>query len=126
MLPYLWGFPGGTVVKSLPANAGDTGDSCLISGSGRSSKVGNGNPLQYSCLENSMDRAWWVESMGSQRAAHDQHVRCIIAGADLLFQNLPVLSVHLAVLGTWKSLFHTSFVVLACWPMSCLYLYPLC
>ena len=47
------GFPGGSVVKNLPANAGDTG---LVPGSGRSPGVGNGNLLQYSCLENSMDR----------------------------------------------------------------------
>ena len=44
------------MVRSLPANARDTRDVCLIPGSGRSSEVGNGNPLQYSCLENSMDR----------------------------------------------------------------------
>ena len=48
------------VVKNLLANAGDTGDVGLIPGSGRSPGVGNGNPLQYSCLENSMDRkTWW-------------------------------------------------------------------
>ena len=44
------------VVKNLPANAGDAGDSGSISGSGRSPGEGNGNPLQYSCLEKSMDR----------------------------------------------------------------------
>ena len=48
------GFPGGSVVKNLPANAGDTGS---IPGWGRSPGVGNGNPLQYFCLENPMDRA---------------------------------------------------------------------
>jgi len=54
------GFPGGAVVKYPLANAGDTGDVGLIPGSGRSPGVGNGNPLQYSCLENSMDRkTWW-------------------------------------------------------------------
>ena len=54
------GFPGGAVVKYPLANAGDTGDAGLIPGSGRSPGVGNGNPLQYSCLENSMDRrTWW-------------------------------------------------------------------
>ena len=55
----LWGlrgFPGGTVVKNLPANTGDTGDMGSIPGSGRSPGARNGNPLQYSCLENSMDR----------------------------------------------------------------------
>ena len=59
------GFPGGSVVKNLPANAGDTGDVGLIPGLGRSLEVGNGNPLQYSCLENSMDRgAWWATLHG--------------------------------------------------------------
>ena len=59
------GSPGGTVVKNLPANAGDTRDSGLISGLGRSPGVGNGNPLQYSCLENSMDSgAWWATVYG--------------------------------------------------------------
>ena len=47
------GFPGGSAVKNLLANAGDMG---LIPGSGRPPGEGNGNPLQYSCLENSMDR----------------------------------------------------------------------
>ena len=46
----------GLVVKNAPANAGDAGDMGSIPGSGRSSGGGNGNPLQYSCLENSMDR----------------------------------------------------------------------
>ena len=46
------GFPGGTVVKNPPANAGDSRDVGLIPGSGRCPGVGNGNPLQYSCLEN--------------------------------------------------------------------------
>ena len=49
------------LVKNLPANAGDIRDVGLIPGSGRSPGGGNGNPLHYSCLENSMDRAaWWV------------------------------------------------------------------
>ena len=49
-------FPGGSVVKKPPANAGDM---CSISGSGRSPGEGNGNPLQYSCLENPVDRRAW-------------------------------------------------------------------
>ena len=53
------GLPGSSVVKDLPANAGDTGDMDLILGSGRFPGVGNGNTLQYSCLENSMDRGAW-------------------------------------------------------------------
>ena len=52
-------FPDGTVVKNLPANAGDARDMGSIPGSGRCPGVGNGNPLQYSCLENPMDREVW-------------------------------------------------------------------
>ena len=49
------------VVKNPSANAGDTGDSGSIPGSGRSPGKGNGIPLQYSCLDNPMDRgAWWA------------------------------------------------------------------
>ena len=47
------GFPGGAVVQNLPANAGDAGS---IPGLGRSPGEGNGYPLQYSCLENPVDR----------------------------------------------------------------------
>ena len=47
------------MVKSLPANAGDARDVGLIPGLGRSPGGGNGNPLQYSCLKNSMDRGAW-------------------------------------------------------------------
>ena len=50
------GFPGSSVVKNPSANARDMGS---ILGSGRSSGGGNGNPFQYSCLENSMDRGVW-------------------------------------------------------------------
>ena len=46
---YLWGFPGGSVVKNLPLNAGDAGDIGLIPGLGRSPGGGNGNLLPYSC-----------------------------------------------------------------------------
>ena len=64
ILPHYWarGFPGGSVVKNSPANAGDAGDAGdtgSIPGSGRSPGGGHGNPLQYSCLENSMDRGAW-------------------------------------------------------------------
>ena len=47
------------MVNNLPANAGDLVDTDLIPGSGRSPEEGNGNPLQYSCLENSMDKGLW-------------------------------------------------------------------
>ena len=56
------GFPGGSVIKNLPANVGDMG---LIPWSGRSPGGGNGNPLQYSCLEDPMDRgSWWAAFHG--------------------------------------------------------------
>ena len=50
------GFPGSSVVKNLPATVGDAGS---IPGSGRSLGRGSGNPLQYSCLGNSIDRGAW-------------------------------------------------------------------
>ena len=54
----MMGFPGGSEVKASACNAGDQG---LIPGSGRSPGEGNGNPLQYSCMENPMDGgAWWA------------------------------------------------------------------
>ena len=56
------GFPGGSEVKASACNAGDLG---LIPGLGRSPGEGNGNPLQYSCLENPMDGgAWWATVHG--------------------------------------------------------------
>ena len=63
-----------SVVKNLPANAGDdTGDACSIPGLGRSPRVGNGNPLQYSRLGNAMDRGdCGLQSLGSQSAGHDR------------------------------------------------------
>ena len=66
-------FLDGIVVKNPPANAGDARDSGSIPGLGRPPGVGNGNPLQYFCLENPMDRgAWWaIQSLGSQRVGHD-------------------------------------------------------
>ena len=55
-------FPGGSDGKASAYNAGDPGS---IPGLGRSSGEGNGNPLQYSCLDNSMDReAWWATVLG--------------------------------------------------------------
>jgi len=63
------GFPGGAVVKNQPANAGDARDMGSIPESGKSPAVGNGNPLQYSCLENSMDRgAWWATVHGLEQS----------------------------------------------------------
>ena len=63
------GFPGGSVVKNPPANAGD---GYFVPGSGTFPGEGNGNPLQYSCLENPMDRrAWEAIVSGVTRVRHD-------------------------------------------------------
>ena len=62
------GFPGGSVVKNPPDSAGDIRDLGSIPGSGRSPGGEHGNPLQYSCLENPMDReAWRVTVRGGHR-----------------------------------------------------------
>ena len=69
------GFPGGLVVKNLPANAGDTRDVGLIPGSGRSPRGGNGNLLQSSCLQNSLDRSLVGYSTGGHNeSAHIEHI----------------------------------------------------
>ena len=62
---FLWASRGPLEVKNPPANAGDIRDSGLISGSGRSPGEGRGNPFQYSCQENPMDRG-----AGGQATAH--------------------------------------------------------
>ena len=66
------GFPGGSDSKESACNAGDPGS---IPALGRSPRVGNGNPLQYSCLENSMDKVLGgLSSMGSQIVRHDKQL----------------------------------------------------
>ena len=64
-------FPGGTVVKNLPASAVDTKDAGSIPGSRRSSRVVNSNSHQYSCLQNSMDRGTWWATVHGVRVAHN-------------------------------------------------------
>ena len=65
---YLWDFPGGSVVKNLPAKAGAAD---LIPGWERSPEGGNGNPFPYSCLENPMDRETWRGTVhGVKRVRH--------------------------------------------------------
>ena len=66
---YELGFLGGSEVKASACNEGDPGS---IPGLGRSPGEGNGNPLQYSCLENPVDGgAWWATVQESQRVGHD-------------------------------------------------------
>ena len=69
LLKWEMGFPHSSVSKSSACNAGDLG---LIPGSGRSPGKGNGNPLQYSCLENPMNRGiWQVTIHGVARVRHN-------------------------------------------------------
>ena len=83
----VWGFPGGSVVQNLPTSAGNSGDTGLIPGSGRSPGGGNENPLQYSCQEkNPMDRgAWWATVYGAAKTQiclsnklHDNCLGCLL------------------------------------------------
>ena len=79
---YIKGFPGGSAGKNPSANAGDMGS---ILDPGRSPGGGNGNPLQYSCLENSMDReAWWatvhVVAVRHNLAIKQQHSNYLTLG----------------------------------------------
>ena len=68
VVQFTLGFLGGSDSKESASNAGDLG---LIPGLGRFPEEGNGNPLQYSCLDNSMDRGiWGLQFMGSQRVTH--------------------------------------------------------
>ena len=71
-LGIFWASQVALVVKNLPANAGDIRDTGLVPGSGRSPGEGHGNPFQYSCLENPMDReAWWARVHRSHRIRYD-------------------------------------------------------
>ena len=80
------------MVKNLPANAGDIRDAGSIPGSGRSPGEGNGNSLQYPCLENPMDRgAWWATVQGIARVRHDlaiQHTHTFRNTTPSLFQTM--------------------------------------
>ena len=65
------GIPGDAVVKNPPANVGDARDAGSIPGWGRSSGAGNGKPLQYSCLENPMDRGAWQVTLHGVAKSQD-------------------------------------------------------
>ena len=93
---YDWGFPGGSVIKNPPANAGDTG---LIPGLGRFPRGGNGNPFQYSYLNNPMNRGnlWGLQSTGSQRVRHKLVTEHAHTQARLLLRRGYVLVAHLTL-----------------------------
>ena len=88
-------FPGGTVVKNSLAKAGIAGDAGSIPGSGSSPGVGNGNPLQYSYLENSMDRGvWWATVHGLEKGwtrMSTQHTHTNTLGQIELDRNLGII-----------------------------------
>ena len=65
--PLYWDFPVGSAIKNLPANAGDPGS---VPGLRRSPGEGNGYPLQYSCLENCMDRRVWCTTVLGVAKSH--------------------------------------------------------
>ena len=75
------------MVKNMPANAGDAGNTGSIPGSGGTAGGGNGNPFQYSCLESPMERGAWQDTVHevaksqiklSMQAQHSVSFRCII------------------------------------------------
>ena len=83
------GFSGGSAVKNLLVNAGDTRDVGLISRSGRSPREGNGNLLQYSCVENSMNRRSWQATVhGDKELDTVEHVYLHIAVASVVSDSL--------------------------------------
>ena len=97
------GFPGSSVNKGSAYSAGDLGS---IPGSGRSPGGGNGNPLQYSCLENPLDRGAWqatvhgVAELDTTGATEHACTQCIRVNPNLSVQPdpLPPLGVHMFVL----------------------------
>ena len=106
-------FPGGSVVKNLPANAGDMGS---IPGSGRSLGEGNSNPCQYSCWEiPQTEEPGWLQSMESQRVGcdwateqlilpvKDLRLRVFTAQGAVLGLKLPVLTIPFCLLKSFLS-----------------------
>ena len=95
----LLGFPSGTVVKNLPANAGDTRDAGSILGLRRSPGEGNGNLLQYSCHENTLGRGAWqgtvygLQGVGHKSVTKHTHILFFVA----FFSSLLLFSIMLFI-----------------------------
>ena len=116
------GFPGGSDSKESNSNAEDPGS---ITGLGKSPEEGNGNPLQCSCLENSMDReAWMARVHGLQRVRHDwvtNTLYTILPNKGLLLETIMFVDLRkTAVFGGWgdcarSSLLCMSFFCVAVW-----------
>ena len=96
------GFPGGLAVKNSPANARASGDAGSIPGPGTSAGRGNGNPLQYSCLKNPMDRGAWRATVHEVSKTHTWLNNWTGAWVDLksqkCIQNTDLLSNHVGFL----------------------------
>ena len=91
------------VAKNLPANAGvDVRDSGPIPGSGKSPGIGNGNPPQYSCLENSMDKVAWQASPCSHKESDMTENRCACPHAQTHMQTHTHTHAHTPPTGAWK------------------------
>ena len=108
------GFPGGSDSKESACNTGDLGS---IPGSGRSPGEGNGYPLQYSCLENPMDRgAWQVQSVGSQRVRHSWATNSLFFFPPNLSSMDHLLLTNLESLDLWRiipwKIRHINFVTI--------------
>ena len=109
------GFPGGTVIKNLPANAGDTGDVGLIPGSERSPREGTGYPFQYSCLENPLDRGAWqatvhgVSKSRTQLSSHTCTHECTLDLSETISFRPPLRVYHVIIALSKKSLSLTPF-----------------
>ena len=112
----IMGFLGGPMVKNPPANAGDVG---LIPGWGRSPGGGNGNPLQYSCLENPMDRGvWWVTVHGVMKSwtwlSIYTHTKSVKLGPSLqsalLDPEIVMQPIFLLAYGIWNCPWCTSYI----------------
>ena len=77
------GFPGGSVLKNLPANVGDARNAGLIPGSGKAPGGGHGNPLQYSCLGNPVYRGAWQATVHGTEHTHTKAIIVLASSAVL-------------------------------------------